>query len=142
MRINLSQEEAAFAALTDERVEEIAAFGAQRPMSAGEYLFRAGEDADCLCVVLSGAIEVIQPNGDTPVLIASYGPGSFAGELNLLTGQRRYLSCRVTESGQVLVVGVPQFRRLATDRHHRSDSRLTPAALLMPTRWPSALRSA
>ena len=50
------------------------------------------------------------------ILVLSFGPGSFVGELTLLTGQRRFLSCRAVEAGRVLVVEQPQFRRLMSVR--------------------------
>jgi thioredoxin reductase (NADPH) len=49
-------------------------------------------------------------------VIVAYRRGGFVGELNLLTGQRRALSCRVTEAGRVLVVAEPEFRRLMSGR--------------------------
>jgi thioredoxin reductase (NADPH) len=106
------REATAFVVLSDAQLAEIAAFGTERAMTAGEMLFEAGEASYELFVVLAGRAEVVRPDGDEPELIASYGPGGFAGELNLLTGQRRFLSCRVVEDGRVLVVGEQEFRRL------------------------------
>ena len=37
-------------------------------------------------------------------IITRHGPGQFLGELNLLSGQRVYLSARVVEPGEVIVV--------------------------------------
>jgi thioredoxin reductase (NADPH) len=45
-------------------------------------------------------------------VIARHGPGRFVGELNLLTGQRPFLSARVTEPGRVLALSPALFRRL------------------------------
>lgn len=50
------------------------------------------------------------------VVVAAFGPGAFVGELTLLTGQRRFLTARVTQAGRVLVVGQPEFRRLMSVR--------------------------
>jgi thioredoxin reductase (NADPH) len=102
----------AFAVLSEPQLAEIAAFGSEREMKAGETLFEGGDASYDLFVVIAGHAEVVRPYGDEREVIASYGPGGFAGELNLLTGQRRYLSCRVTEDGRVLVVGEHEFRRL------------------------------
>ena len=102
----------AFATLTEAQLGEIAEFGTTRAIAAGEMLFEAGEASYDLFVVLAGRAEVVRPDGDEPDVIASYGRGGFAGELNLLTGQRRFLSCRVVEDGRVLVVGEQEFRRL------------------------------
>ena len=37
-------------------------------------------------------------------IVTRHGPGQFLGELNLLSGQRVYLSARVVEPGEVIVV--------------------------------------
>jgi len=55
-------------------------------------------------------------------VIVAYGPGGFAGELNLLTGQRRSLSCRVTQPGRVLVIDEAEFRRLMSSRPELSET--------------------
>ena len=49
-------------------------------------------------------------------MVAEFGPGGFVGELTLLTGQRRFLSGRVSRAGRVLVVEQDAFRRLMTQR--------------------------
>ena len=59
-------------------------------------LFSAGEASYDLFVVLEGHVEVVNGDGEDAVVIVAYGRGGFVGELNLLTGQRRSLGCRVT----------------------------------------------
>lgn len=79
-------------------------------------LFEAGEASYDLFVVLEGEVEVGRFDGAEAVVIVSYGPGGFVGELNLLTGQRRSLGCRVTKPGRVLVISESEFRRLMSGR--------------------------
>src|SRR6267154_1932698 len=63
------------------------------------------------------AFPVLSPSQLAEVApIAVYGPGGFVGELNLLTGQRRFLTARVTRPGRVLVIEQTEFRRLMTQR--------------------------
>ncbi|HEY7933867.1 MAG TPA: FAD-dependent oxidoreductase [Solirubrobacteraceae bacterium] len=106
----------AWALLSASELEEIAAFGHERPLIAGELLFRAGEASYDLFVVLEGEVEIVRFDGIDAVVIVAYGHGGFVGELNLLTGQRRSLSCRVTASGRVLVIDEAEFRRLMSGR--------------------------
>ncbi len=106
----------AFPVLNDAELAEIAAFGTERPTVAGELLFEAGEASYDLFVVLEGEAEVLRLDGASQSSIVSYGRGGFIGELNLLTGQRRSLSCRVTRTGRVLVIAEPEFRRLLSGR--------------------------
>lgn len=109
-------EQAAFRPLSDAELAEIAEFGIERETTAGELLFTAGEASYDLFVVLEGEVEVLRPTAGEPVTIVVYGPGGYAGEMNLLTGQRRTLSCRVTRAGRVLVISQEQFRRLMSGR--------------------------
>ena len=106
----------AWPVLSTSELAEIATFATERAMDAGELLFRAGEASYDLFVVLEGEVEVVRFDGTDAVVIVTYGPGGFVGELNLLTGQRRSLSCRVTEPGRVLVIAEAEFRRLMSVR--------------------------
>ena len=106
----------AFAPLSPGALNEVAEFGEEMAVSAGQTLFEAGETSYDLFVVLAGEVEVVRPDGEQSVVIVSYGPGGFVGELNLLTGQRRWLTCRVTQAGRVLVIAEDQFRRLMSSR--------------------------
>jgi thioredoxin reductase (NADPH) len=109
-------EERAFPVLSASQLSEISEFGKQQPVAAGQFLFQAGDASYDLFVILEGEAEVVRVDGSDAVVIASYGPGGFAGELNLLTGQRRSLSCRMTAAGRVLVIAEPEFRRLMSVR--------------------------
>jgi CRP-like cAMP-binding protein len=113
---------AAFPVLSASELSEIAAFGSERPISAGELLFEAGEASYDLFVILEGQIEIVRFDKPDAVVIAAYGPGGFAGELNLLTGQRRTLTCRVTQPGRVLVIGEAEFRRLMSVRPELAET--------------------
>jgi thioredoxin reductase (NADPH) len=79
-------------------------------------LFEAGEASYQLFVVLDGEVEIVRLDAADADPIATYGPGGFAGELNLLTGQRRFLTARVTRAGRVLVIEQEEFRRLMSLR--------------------------
>ena len=72
-------------------------------------------------MVLDGEVEIVR-EGDDEVVIAADGPGGFVGELNLLTGQRPYLSARVSRAGRVLSVPPEQFRQLLDTKPDLSDT--------------------
>jgi thioredoxin reductase (NADPH) len=110
------QDPVAFPVLSASELAEIAAFGTEQPTTAGQLLFEAGEASYDLFVLLEGEAEIVRFDRPDAVVIASYGPGGFVGELNLLTGQRRSLSCRVTAAGRVLVIPEAEFRRLMSAR--------------------------
>ncbi len=102
-------------------VGEIAAFGSQVAVEAGQMLYRAGGEPPSFFVVIEGEVEIVR-EGDDEVVIAAHGPGRFVGELNLLTGQRPYLSARVSRAGRVLSVEPEQFRRLMDTKPDLSDT--------------------
>ena len=96
-------------------------FGAERDVAAGEILFRAGDDAYDMYVVLEGSVEIIRPERDGDVVIVEHSGGGFLGELNLLTGQRVYLTARISSPGRVLAIPPPQFRRLMASKPDLAD---------------------
>jgi thioredoxin reductase (NADPH) len=109
-------EERAFVDLSASQLAEAAPFGSERSVAVGELLFEAGEASYQLFVVLAGEVEVVRLEAADASPIAVYGPGGFVGELNLLTGQRRFLTARVTRAGRVLVIEQEEFRRLMSVR--------------------------
>jgi thioredoxin reductase (NADPH) len=94
-------------------------------MAVGELLFQAGEATYDLFVVLEGEVEILRSDDrdETPILV--FGSGGFVGELTLLTGQRRFLNCRVTRAGRVLVIPQPEFRRLMSQQPSLADTIFT-----------------
>jgi thioredoxin reductase (NADPH) len=102
--------------LSASELAELGAFGAEQAVTAGELLFEAGEASYDLFVVLEGGVEVVRSDGNEDVVVATFDPGMFVGELNLLTGQRRFLTARITQAGRVLVIAEAEFRRLMSVR--------------------------
>jgi thioredoxin reductase (NADPH) len=106
----------AFRQLNDAELAGLGPLGVRRVVSAGEYLYREGDAGYDFYVVLTGAVEIVVNTDGKERVIARHSPGRFLGELNLLTGQRVFVSARVAETGEVLVVPRDAFRRLiATD---------------------------
>lgn len=102
--------------LSAAELADMTTFGSERQTEAGELLFQAGEASYDLYVVLEGDAEVLRESGDEDDIVATFGPGGFIGELTLLTGQRRFLTGRVSKAGRVLVIEQDEFRRLMSLR--------------------------
>ncbi len=107
--------------LTDAQLERLHDYGFEREVEVGERLFSAGELITDFYVVLSGFVEIMRPTWDTETVLASNGPGTLIGELNQITGQRRFLSARVTEAGRVLQIPQDEFRRLLASDNELSS---------------------
>ncbi len=116
MTDSTDRDPAAWPVLDALQLADMATFGTERATQAGELLFQAGEPTSEMFVVLEGEIEVVRPDETDEAVVAAYGPGGFAGELALLTGQRRFLTGRVTRPGRVLVIEQSEFRRLMSVR--------------------------
>ena len=102
--------------LSASELADMATFGTERATQAGDLLFQAGDASYDLFVVLEGEVQIVRPSGADEVLVAEFGPASFVGELTLLTGQRRFLTGRVSHPGRVLVIAQDEFRRLMSVR--------------------------
>ena len=116
------REGAANVVLDPAMLEEAAAFGDERPTTGGEVLYRAGDAGPAFHVALEGEIEVLRGDGPDATRVATWGPGGFLGELNLLTGQRPFLTARVSRPGRVLVIEQDDFRRLMSTKPDLSDT--------------------
>jgi thioredoxin reductase (NADPH) len=106
----------AFPQLSDAELATLGQLGVRRAVAAGEYLYRENDPGYDFYGVLSGAVEIVVNSEGKERVIARHGAGRFLGELNLLTGQRVFVSARVAEAGEVIAVPRDALRRLiATD---------------------------
>jgi thioredoxin reductase (NADPH) len=110
--VTLAPDDAAAPTLGDRELAALAPFGEERAAAAGEVLYQADEASSDFYVILAGEVEVVRPDVDGDVPVVVHGPGRFLGELNVLTGQRPYLTARMRGPGRVLVIPPPEFHRL------------------------------
>jgi thioredoxin reductase (NADPH) len=106
----------AWPVLSDSQLADMAEFGSERATHTGEVLFEAGEASFDLFVVIEGEVQVVRSAATEEVVVAAFEPGNFIGELTLLTGQRRFLTGRVSRPGRVLVIEQIELRRLMSLR--------------------------
>jgi thioredoxin reductase (NADPH) len=109
-----------FPTLTSAQVERIAAHGHSRRIRAGEVLVEPGERNVPFFVVTAGQIEIVRPSGTSETLVIVYGPGQFAGEINMLSGRPAILRVRASQSGEVIEVAREQLLALV-----QTDSELS-----------------
>ena len=107
--------------LSERALAELAAFGSERAVDVGDTLFRAGDASYDFVVVLEGEVEVVRPDRAGDVVIVTHGPGRFLGELSLVTGERPYLTARVSRPGRVLVIEVDAFKRMMSSKPDIAD---------------------
>ena len=102
----------AFPTLTSAQINRIRAVSSTRQTRAGEILFAPGATTVPFFVLLSGHMEIVQPDlaGERPV--AQHGPGEFTGEMTMISGQRCLVLGRVTEPGEFLELDGEGLRSL------------------------------
>jgi thioredoxin reductase (NADPH) len=117
-----SEQTEAAATLDEAQIEELMPFGTVRAVARGDILYRAGEPTPDFMVMIDSEAEIIRHDDiEGDVVVATQGPHRFLGELNLLTGQRAYLTARVSKPGRVLVIELATFRQLISTRPDFSD---------------------
>jgi thioredoxin reductase (NADPH) len=114
-------DESPFPILDASELAALGPLGTRRTVEGGEYLYREGDTAYDFYVVLSGAVEIVLNADGEERLIANHGAGGFLGELNLLTGQRVFVSARVVQAGEVLAVPAQALRRVIATWPRLSD---------------------
>jgi CRP-like cAMP-binding protein len=77
-------------------------------VSAGDFLFRAGDPADSFYIVSTGQIELLR-RGETHGRLALLGPGDLCGEDSAFEGQVRAFDARAVTSATLLHVTAAMF---------------------------------
>jgi len=93
----------AFPALTSEQIERVAYLGKSRKVERGDILFEPGDTNIPFFVLLSGSMEIVQPDVRGERLVAIHDRrGEFTGEMTMISRQRSLVRGRVTQSGEFL----------------------------------------
>ena len=103
----------AFPTLTPEQVERIRPLSKVRKVNTGDILFEPGDSDIPFFVLLSGSMEILQPDvhgGERPIV--GHGPGNFTGEINMISGRRSLARGRVTSPGEFLEMSAGDLRAL------------------------------
>ena len=102
----------AFPTLTAEQIDRIRPLSKVRKVQVGEILFEPG-DLDPACfVLLSGTMEIVQPDIHGENLVVNHEAGGFTGDISLISGRRSFMRGRVTAAGEFLEMSNAQMRTL------------------------------
>lgn len=99
-----------FRGITPGQAEEVASQLKPRDLAAGEVLFTQGSRGETFFIVVTGEVEVFQQEGSVERHINTLGPGSFVGEMAVLTGQPRIASVRAHTNCRLVVLDSEDFR--------------------------------
>jgi CRP-like cAMP-binding protein len=104
-----------FSGLVDDELEALARVTRAVESPQGDDLWREGDEADGLYVIVSGRVTVdTRLPAEREVEIATLGPGGVLGEIPLLGGGRRWATVRVLEDSRLLFLGRPEFGALVS----------------------------
>src|ERR1035441_5271063 len=91
--------------------------GRRRPMRGGETLFREGDDAYEVLIVLKGIVKIwIGAPSGRQVILDVLDAGSVLGELSSIDGAPRSANAAALEKGELLVVPMARFRAMVEER--------------------------
>ncbi|GIJ70448.1 FAD-dependent oxidoreductase [Virgisporangium ochraceum] len=109
--------------LDDEQFRRLATYGQVEHVDSGRNLYTSGDDSYDFFLVLTAAVDILRDATATEPerLIYRGGPGDFLGELNLLTGQKVYLTARVVTAGTVVRIGAAALRRVLAEQDDIAD---------------------
>jgi len=101
-----------FPVLTEAQINRIRPFAPLRHVNDGDVLFRADDSDAPFFILLSGSMEIVQPDMNGERLVANHAPGEFTGEMTMITGHRSLVCGRMTSVGDVLEMSGSGLRSL------------------------------
>jgi thioredoxin reductase (NADPH) len=111
----------AFPVLSVSQIDRIRSCSRSRQVAAGDILFEPGDENVPFYVLLSGGMEIVQPDLAGEHQIAKHGPGGFTGEMTMISGRRCLVRGRVTEPGEFLELTGDGLRSLVGRDAELSD---------------------
>jgi thioredoxin reductase (NADPH) len=109
--------------LTASQLDLIRERSTETVVDRGAFVGNAGDVDYDFMLVEAGELEVVRfaAFGLPEQVIAIFGPGSFLGELDMLTGQAAMFSARMPDGGKIQRMPRPVFRKLMSEAPELSD---------------------
>lgn len=107
-----------FSGLSDNEIELIIdAAVVQKYPSKDNIIFHAGDTSDDLYIVKSGKINAVRYNNeyDQKIVVNSFGPGDFFGEMAGIDGQPRSATVETAEPSVVYKVAFKNIRKILAE---------------------------
>ncbi len=113
-----------FGQIEDDALDAILQIGHEVSFAAGEEIFRTGDAANGMYVVLEGEAQV-----DVGGRFHRIKAGDFFGEMALLTSDKRMATVRTVEPVRALQIGADAFQRYLVDHPQVAVSMLRAVVL-------------
>lgn len=100
-----------FSQLSQEGIEAIAETAKEFSVAKGEEIFRRGEDAHSVCMLVSGQVEIWLEDKK----LGEIEPYGVFGELAFLDNQQRSATALASTDATILALEKPEFHQLLED---------------------------
>jgi CRP/FNR family cyclic AMP-dependent transcriptional regulator len=102
-----------FGALSDDVIAHLAGTLSVQAPEAGQIVFREGDDANAMFVVISGEMEVLKKSKRaTEARVALLGPGDWFGEMSIVDIQPRSATVRALAPSRLLRISAADLDAL------------------------------
>ena len=98
-----------FSSCDDEDLLRLVPYFEWLPFNAGQLLIKEGEESDFALVVCSGVLEILKGDNSNHRLMSNASAGSILGEIGLVTGEKRYATCKAVNAGEAGLLSREQF---------------------------------
>jgi CRP-like cAMP-binding protein len=105
-----------FSGLPSAKLRLLACMSEQLAFKAGEFVFRTGDKADAVYLILKGEVEFLAGRADGALHLITLGAGETFGEVSILAEEDRHNCARaVTDLTVIRLAGDSFFRLLQDD---------------------------
>ena len=101
-----------FEGMTDEQLTEVVERGSEARVPKGEVYVREGEPIENFYVVLEGELRITKQVDGRDMVLNTYVPGVFFGEVPLLAGKPFLASARTLTDCRIFLLPEEEFRRM------------------------------
>ncbi len=111
-----------FPRLDEVQIKLIERYGVRHAVNDGHLLFDIGTSDTSFFVIISGCLQVVQPDGSGGEReIVRHGPGEFTGEIDLLSARRSLVKGRMIGDGEAIELSPDQFRKMLGENADLSE---------------------
>jgi CRP/FNR family cyclic AMP-dependent transcriptional regulator len=108
-RVTLLKNIQLFESLENDDLERLATRLEERRYEAGQSVFEQNDEGNAVFLIHEGAVDITLGQGKTQVIVASYYPGQYFGELSLLDGAPRSAGAVATKPTVLLTLEREDF---------------------------------
>lgn len=111
-----------FEGFSEDQLDQLIRTAIRRKLPKGTYLFREGEVADAMYVLLDGRTRSLTSDNQGKEFVFKIGePGDIFGEISLIDGELRGWTTQVDEDAEVLMISRQDFVRLLLEGPEMKD---------------------